>query len=343
MNIPDQIQQLINHECKELGFSHWGWTALETPPTIEFYKEWLRLGWHGEMDYLQEHLPQKENPHKYFPEIKSALVVAQPYVPHPRPQQVFQEAKVALYARGEDYHFWFKDKLKKLTQKIQSENPEDQFIVFTDSAPVLERDLAKRAGLGWIGKNTCLIDKTHGSLFLIGEIYSTLAIDQKIDISADHCGTCNRCIEACPTGAIESPRNLNATKCISYWTIEARTVPPEPLREKMQDWLFGCDICQTVCPWNEKAFRATPDHLKNKPVDREKLMSDLKEILNLSGKKLEKLIWGTPLQRAGPFGLRKNALIIIANQKLSPLKSDVQKWCEDSKLGELANWTLEKI
>ena len=343
MKIPDQIQQLINSECEDLGFSHWGWTPLSNPPTIEFYKEWLKLGWHGEMDYLEKHLPQKENPQKHFPDIKSALVVAQPYLPHPRPQTVFQSAKVALYAQGEDYHFWFKDKLKKMSDKLQLENPGEQFVVFTDSAPVLERDLAQRAGLGWVGKNTCLIDKKFGSLFLIGEIYSTIDAKSEIKISPDHCGTCNRCIEACPTGAIESERRLNATKCISYWTIEARTVPPESLRDKMQDWLFGCDICQTVCPWNEKAFKTTPEVLKDSPIDRDKLTIDLKTILNLSGKKLEKLIWGTPLQRAGPFGLRKNALIIIANQNLTELKSDVEKWIADPKLSELAQWALRKL
>ena len=162
---------------------------------------------------------------------------------------------------------------------MRKEFVNQQFLCFTDSAPVLERDLAFRAGLGWIGKNTCVIHPQHGSLFFLGEILTSLQLHSETPQMADFCGTCDRCIQACPTQAL-SVRKLEASKCISYWTIEARMDAPEALRPKFGDWFFGCDICQTVCPWNEKAFG-----LSKKPITQPspaEMIPDLRWILTTS-------------------------------------------------------------
>jgi epoxyqueuosine reductase len=213
----------------------------------------------------------------------------------------------------------------------------------TDSSPVLERDLAYQAGLGWFGKNTCLIQRGQGSLFFIGEIYTDLATDPVNTLIPDFCGTCDKCIQACPTNAIEKPRILNAQKCISYLTIESKKVPPMELREKINDWFFGCDICQTVCPWNEKVFKNQLETESKKTLntkDREILIAELQFILNASGKKLQKEFQNSPLSRAGHFGLKRNAIIVASNQKLTELKPDILKYQHHAKLGELANWAL---
>ena len=162
--------------------------------------------------------------------------------------------RTALYAQSKDYHLSFARKLEGLKDHLEVHFANEQFLCCTDSKPVAERELAARAGLGWIGKNGCLIDRRIGSLFFIGEIYTSLAINDSMPLIPDHCGTCDRCVTACPTQALRSDRTLDARKCIAYWTIEAKSDPPVEMRSRFSDWFFGCDICQTVCPWNERAF-----------------------------------------------------------------------------------------
>jgi epoxyqueuosine reductase len=225
-------------------------------------------------------------------------------------------------------------------------------LFFTDSGPVLERDLAARAGLGFVGKNTCLIDRKKGSLFFIAEIYTTLTLPiAKIDpdeVKKDFCGTCTRCIDACPTGALIAPKDLDARLCISYLTIESRkTVPPE-LRNKIGDWLFGCDICQIVCPWNIKAHGSVLLNSfsteSQEPGERDTaLTQDLRYLLTTSSRQLERDFAGTPLARAGGFGLKRNALVVIANRRIETLLKEVEALLPHPKLGELAQWTLLEL
>jgi epoxyqueuosine reductase len=337
---------------KDLGFSNWGATSLESPVSLEFYRQWIAQNYQGEMDYLKRHLPMKENPKLLNERFESALVFAYAYVPHPKPWiNENSELRTALYAQGEDYHYWLKERLEKIASQLRAQYPDEVFICLTDSSPVLERDLAYRAGLGWVGKNSCLIDPENGSLFLIGEILTSLKLTQKPSLVHDFCGTCTRCLDVCPTGALEKPRVLNAQKCISYLTIESRQIPPETFRKGIGDLFFGCDLCQTTCPWNEKAFRGKPEaqvleksNLRELPLERlSNLQTELREILSLSGKQLEKKFSGSPLKRAGPFGLRRNALLVAANQKLSELRPEIQTWCEDEKLGDLARWALQEL
>lgn len=323
--------------------SHWGFSKLERPLSLEFYKNWLKLGYHSEMQYLEDHLPEKADPQKLGTKLKSALVMAFPYLPHPEGQDFpLKHLKLAQYAQGQDYHFWIKRHLQDLVTDLQKKFPQDQFLVLTDSGPLMERDLAYRAGLGWIGKNSCLIHPKKGSLFLIGEILTSLDFQNQPELTPDHCGKCQACIEVCPTQALKSPRLLDANLCISYWTIESRKLPPENLRKAMGDWFFGCDLCQTVCPWNQKPIKAQDSLQSTSHSESGSLTEELRWILASSGKKIEKQLKGTALMRAGSFGLKRNALLVAGNRGLKELRPEVSALLTHPKLQELAIWTLSQ-
>jgi len=328
---------LVNYVLKQHGVEHFGMTPLKAPISLNFYKTWLDRNYHGEMQYLQDHLEVKAQPEKLLPQARSAIVIAEPYVKSAADFPL-KATKIAAYARNSDYHYWLKHKLQKICADLKSLYPDHEFEGFTDSSPVLERDLAHRAGLGWFGKNTCLIDKKKGSLFFIAEIFTSLPADEILSLPTDHCGTCNRCIEACPTDAIESDKTLNATKCISYWTIEAREIPPVDLRKHFSGWFFGCDICQTVCPWNIKAFG-----IQENETDLPSTAAELRDILQSSNNGLLRKFAGTPLTRTGGRGLKRNAMIVAANLRITELAEDVQKYTDDKDLGELARWSLQQL
>ncbi len=284
--------------------------------------------------------------------MQSAIVFSYPYFPTPENAENFplQNLRIAAYAKNTDYHYWIKEKLQDIITSLQKLHPDQLFLAAVDSSPILERDLAARAGLGWFGKNTCLIHPKKGSLFFICEILTSLKIENKIEALPDFCGTCTKCMDICPTQALEKPKVLNANKCISYWTIESRKIPPIELRSQIGDWFFGCDLCQTICPWNQKVFKSklsislnTDLFLKLDAEESLQLESELRLILTSSGKALQKMFAITPLQRSGSFGLRRNALIVIANRKILSLESEVKKFLQDPKLGELAQWTLQKL
>lgn len=313
---------------------HYGFAELKTPLSMNFYEHWLSQGYHGDMTYLENHLEMKRDPQSLLPKAQSAIVFTHPYVTKQTSDFPLKHLKVAEYANQSDYHFWLQQKVNDLCRDLKDLYPNEEFLGFTDSSPVMERDLAYRAGLGWVGKNTCLIDRKQGSLFFIAEIYTSLPLDSQKPLSPDHCGKCTKCIESCPTDAILEDKTLDATKCIAYWTIESKTIPPESLRKNFQGWLFGCDICQTVCPWNEKI-----QTLSNNEPRREDLIQELKWLLNTSNKQLLKAFHGTPLTRAGGRGLKRNALIVIANLKLYELQKEVESYLNHEVLGELAQWT----
>jgi len=344
----DELHKFLTDKSTELGFSHFGLSPLSRPLSFEVYQNWLSEGLHGKMEYLATHAPIKEKPQTKWPRAHSALVFAVPYFPHPMPIQAFplQNARISLYAQGYDYHQWFKMKLQTLCDDLKTLLPEEEFLPMTDSSPVLERDLAYRAGLGWVGKNTCVIHPKNGSLFFIGEIYTSLATTTTTTPVHDFCGSCTRCIDICPTKAITEPRKLDARKCISYLTIESRELPPPELREKIGDWFFGCDLCQTVCPWNQKAFK---NQLSIAPLasksaqETADLAAELRWVLSSSGKHLEKSLFGTPLSRAGGFGLKRNALVVAGNRRLTELTPEVTALVTHPKLGELAQWTLARF
>lgn len=332
---------------EEENFEHYGFAELKTPVSIALYENWLAHGYQGEMQYLERHLPEKREPERLMKRARTAIVVTVDYFPHPEPmakthpRRELNGLRVAAYARGRDYHYFLRERLDRVIEKLKALAPEEEFRAFTDSAPVLERDLAARVGLGWIGKNTCLLNRNKGSLFFIAEIYTTLELNIAQIETRDHCGTCTRCLEACPTGALVSPRTLDARLCISYLTIESRRIPPPDLREKIGDWFFGCDLCQMVCPWNIKVHGR--ENLESFKPDRQTLVEDLRFILTASSRELERVFAGTPLTRAGGFGLKRNALIVAANTKACELREEIEALMSHPKLGELASWALTRL
>lgn len=343
MNKPSTMSQ-IEDQIKKHGFFHFGFTPLKPAFSLGFYEKWIDMSFHGDMDYLKRHLAQKVNPQLYAPKANSAIVILQDYSQSIPGRNSFplKQNRVASYAQGEDYHQWFQSQLKKLSEDLNQLFPKEDFLFSTDSAPVLERDLAYRSGLGWIGKNTCLIHRKAGSLCFIGEILTSMEFSLDIKTSSDHCGKCTRCIEVCPTQALVAPRVMDARKCISYWTIESRTIPPPQIRPKIGDWLFGCDLCQTVCPWNKPLLKPSlvnsdEQHENNK----EGVESELRYILETSNRQLMRDLKYTPLARAGGAGLKRNAIIVATNQRLTRLLPIISKYREDPKLGELAKWAIE--
>lgn len=334
----------IEEQIKIKGFKRYGFAPLQPALSLDLYRNWLEKDFHGEMKYLKAHLVQKEQPQLYAPKARSAIVIAQDYFPTIPGHEDFPLRKnsIASYARGKDYHFWFTQELKELTLTLQSLFPKEQFYPCSDSAPVLERDLAYRGGLGWIGKNTCLIDRGRGSFFFIGEILTSLKLTPSHSLSPDHCGTCTRCIDACPTQALVAPRELDARRCISYLTIESRENPPSELRSQIGDWLFGCDICQSVCPWNKKVFGAALTE-SNESQDIQGREEELRYILSTSNRKLMRDLSLTPLIRTGGTGLKRNAIVVATNLKLRGLVPYIQVFLNHPKLGPLATWSLHQL
>lgn len=308
------------------------------------FSDWLKNGHAGEMKYLEETQELRRKLSLVFPEYQSHLILTASYKPHPQRKSHLPGIQIASYAQGADYHVWLRQILEAIAQKIQHHFPEARFRFGTDVLPVLERDFAAQAGLGWIGKNTCLIHPKKGSYHFIAEILTNipLANSAKPTPLPDFCGKCNRCIEACPTGALESPRKLNATKCISYWTIESKSLPPENLRKRMGSWFFGCDICQDVCPWNDKIF-GKERKTAPKAVAGSDLIDSLRWILTASNRVIEAQLRDSPLLRARPFGLRRNALQVVGNLRLKELEPEVKSLLDHPRLGPMATWTLEQL
>jgi epoxyqueuosine reductase len=349
MKEPFQLDHFLKSCIAEHGFSHGEWNNLSFPVTYECYQNWIEKGCHGEMAYLEKHAPFKKNPSSRYPFLKSYVSFAQSYFPDIPGATAFNESsdglRIALYAKGNDYHFWFKEKLQKVCDELSKYFPGEIFFAATDSQPLLERDMAYRAGLGWFGKNTCLIHPKKGSLFFLGEILTSLEVEVSKAPLPDFCGTCTKCIDICPTQALTSPKNLDAKKCISYWTIESKSVPPPELREKFGDHFFGCDLCQTICPWNEKIFKGKLETRTVRHPSTEERMNLIKKLrtLLLSSEKELKTQWElSPLLRAKSFGLKRNALIVIGNLGLQELFKDIEK-IQEHGLQELKNWTLKKL
>ncbi|MGZ3689915.1 MAG: tRNA epoxyqueuosine(34) reductase QueG [Pseudobdellovibrio sp.] len=347
-NLLSQIKTSHRFNQVELG-------ALQKPLTIDFYEKWLGQKYHGQMEYLEKHLPFKKNPQLLDGKITSVISVAQAYFPAVKAHPLKIPARTALYAKNEDYHYWLKEKLQSAIQTLREHYPQALFLPYVDSGPLLERDLAYQNGLGWFGKNTCLIHPQHGSLFFIAEILTDLKPETETQLEPlpDFCGKCQKCIEICPTQALTSPRTLKADQCISYLTIEAKTPAPLELRSQIGDWFFGCDLCQTVCPWNEKVFRtqsiekteltSTELQLALSPEQKNELIGYFRMLLTSSYKKIQKYHLGSPLSRAGAKGLIRNALVVIANKKMLELKNEVALLIEKPDWHELAGWCVEQL
>ncbi len=324
------LKDEIKAAAKDLGFSLVGVTDPDPPAHFDVFEAWLKAGRHGEMSYLasERSRVRRADPLKILPECRSILVLGMPHAV-PAPAQVEKNGKsslpgqIAAYAWGEDYHDVIPERLKELVAFI--ENCLGRSIPnrwYTDTGPIMEHDLAQRAGLGWIGKNTCLINPSQGSYLLLAEILLGIYLEPDPPFIADHCGTCQRCLEACPTSCILPDRTIDARRCISYLTIELKGAIPGKLRSQIGNWVFGCDICQQVCPWNIRfanpgrnvVFEARPD------VGRPDLITEL----SLSPQEFNAKFKASPVKRAKRRGYLRNVAVALGNTKqisaLRPLK-----------------------
>lgn len=247
-----QYSDFIKKTAQRLGFSACGIAKAdfleEEAPKLE---TWLKNGFHGNMQYMENHFDKRLDPRLLVEGAKSVISLSYNYFP--QKEQINDTYKIAKYAYGEDYHHVIKGKLFELLSCIQEEVGEVNGRAFVDSAPVLERVWAEKAGLGWNGKHTLLIQKQQGSFFFLAELIIDLALDYDHPFATDHCGSCTKCIDACPTEAILPNQQIDGSKCISYLTIELKDNIPNEFKGQLEDWAFGCDICQDVCPWNRFA------------------------------------------------------------------------------------------
>jgi epoxyqueuosine reductase len=292
----------VKERARELGFLACGITDPSPTPHAVELDAWLARGYAGTMRYLHRQAKRRKNPKINVPEALSIVVVLDNYY-WPEDDAEARPPRVAKYARGQDYHRVTLDRLDRLGQFLR-ENGATVARTYADNGPVPERELAQRAGLGWIGKNTMVIRPGAGSFFFIGTIFTDLALppDQPFDI--DHCGTCTRCLDACPTSAIVAPRVLDATRCISYLTIEQRGPIPEDLVPRLEGYAFGCDICNDVCPWNHRFAEPTPVQ-EFRPLHRLD-GADATYFDGMHEDEFAARFADTPFERPGLAGMRRN-------------------------------------
>ena len=248
MNPKERHTQLIKTKASAFGFQSCGISkATFLEEEANHLERWLKKNYHGEMRYMENHFDKRLDPRLLVDGSKSVISLSYNYFP----DKIIEADtfKLSKYAYGEDYHNVIKDKLRNLVAELQEEIGEFSFRVFVDSAPVLEKAWARKSGIGWVGKNANLITKKNGSFYFLAEIICDLELLEDIPVT-DHCGSCKKCIESCPTQAIISDKIIDGSKCISYATIELKDQIPDFFKDKMEDWMFGCDICQDVCPWN---------------------------------------------------------------------------------------------
>ncbi len=317
------LEELLKAEARRLGFDLVGIAPAVPPPGFPRFDQWLSRGQAGDMAYMEKHRDARADPKSVLADVQSVIVVGLNYyvadahgVPiHPAnetPARPSVTGRVSRYARMRDYHDLLRQRLKRLLDWLQERVPDCHGRVVVDTAPLLERDYARLAGLGWFGKNTMLLNKYWGSWFFLGELLVNVPLHPDPPHEASHCGTCTACLEACPTGAFPEPRVLDARRCISYLTIELRKPIPRELREQIGDWVFGCDICQDVCPWNRKVPVTTDPELQPWPM---LATPDLIAWLELSPSRFREVFRGTPLTRPRRAGLLRNVAIVLGNRR----------------------------
>jgi len=303
-----QLAAEIRQQARRAGFDLVGIASAEPSRYRDYFRQWLDSGQSATMQYLHRRFEQRVDPASYLPGAKSVICVAMNYcVPLAPPPQGSSHGRIARYALGQDYHELFKARLYQLADWIRARVPDAQTRCAVDTAPVMEKELAARAGVGWIGKNTCIINERIGSWLLLGEVLTTLQLPPD-DPGIDRCGTCRRCIDACPTQAITAPYQLDARRCISYLTIERREPIPEEFSDKLHGWLFGCDICQEVCPWNSRA------PLSSEPAFQPRFSSgtiDLRELLRWPEEEYRDRLRGSAIKRVKLPVLQRNAKLLL--------------------------------
>ncbi len=303
---PSKYTELIKQEALRLGFMHCGISKAdfleEEAPRLE---QWLAQNYNGKMSYMERWFDKRLDPRKLVDGAKSVVSLLLNY--YPESNQNPSAPKISKYAYGRDYHSVIKEKLKCLSQFILDEIGEVSGRAFVDSAPVLDRAWAQRSGLGWIGKNSNLIHPKTGSFFFIAELIIDLDLEYDAPMK-DYCGTCTRCIDACPTSAIVAPQVVDGSKCISYFTIELKDNIPADYKGKFDDWMFGCDVCQDVCPWNRFS---KPHHDHALKANDHLIEMNQKDWEEITEEVFEKVFSDSPMKRAGFNGIKKNLEFIL--------------------------------
>ena len=338
------LKSKLVDQAKDLGFDLTKACSLsETPSISKSFRKFLNLNYHGQMSWLSEKIEWREDPKILWPEAKTIIMLAQSYTPEHDPMEVLNypdKAAISVYAQNKDYHVIIKKKLKTLARWLISEAG-GEVKVFVDTAPVPEKPLGQAAGLGWQGKHTNLVSRELGNWFFIGSIFTTLEIEpDKLEI--DHCGSCQSCIDVCPTDAFPKPYQIDARRCISYLTIEHRGPVDLELRSKIGNRIYGCDDCLAVCPWNKFAKAGSETRL----YAREELkMPDLTEFVTLDDKGFRDKFSGSPIKRIGRDRFIRNVLYAIGNSREQRFKEVVTPLVKDPDLAvsEAATWALTKL
>jgi len=344
MIAPGEIKSAIRDAALRLGFDAVGFAAAELAPESRAHLvNFLAQGFHGDMGWLAARADQRGDPHGLWPEAKSVVMLGMNYGPEGDPLDVLgmpDRGAVSVYARGRDYHDLIKSRLKALARDIARIAP-GELKLFVDTAPVMEKPLAQRAGLGWQGKHTNLVSRAHGSWLFLGEIY--LSIDLPPDpAETDHCGACGACLDVCPTRAFPAPYVLDARRCISYLTIEHKGHIPAELRPLMGNRIYGCDDCLAVCPWNKFAKAATEPAL----IQREGLNAPrLAELAGLDDAAFRAMFSGSPIKRTGRDRFLRNVLIAIGNSGDASLLEVVEQHLTDASplVRAMAVWALGRL
>lgn len=332
--------------ARSLGFQALGVSDIDLRDAEAKLQDWLAKGFHGEMGFMAKHGSMRTHPEQLVEGTVRVISLRMDYWPGEaaEPWKVLDDgnrAFISRYALGRDYHKLMRKRLAKLAKRIEREVGPMGFRVFTDSAPVMEKAIAEKAGLGWIGKHTNVLNRDHGSYFFLGEIYTDLPLPVT-DATSAHCGSCSACIDICPTQAIVGPYQLDARRCISYLTIELRGAIPEEFRPMMGNRIYGCDDCQLVCPWNKYAQSTVePDYLPREGLDAPQLI----DLFNWTEQEFLSRLEGSPIRRIGYECWLRNIAVALGNAKTSaPVVNALQQKAEHQSalVREHVTWALDQ-
>ncbi len=323
-----KLTHYLQQSAYELGFARAGVCAAVTPTGFDRLREWLHNGYAGQMHFLAKREAAYEHPRHVLEGVRSLLVLAMNYRTVEPCQPAAGQGLVSRYAWGIDYHDLIHDRLAVLAERLRAHRPTAAVRGVVDTAPLLEREFAQLAGLGWIGKNTLLLNRDLGSWFFLAVLLTDVELDTDEPHTKDHCGTCTACLDACPTNAFVAPYVLDSRRCISYLTIELREAVPRELRSGVGDWVFGCDVCQDVCPWNRRApasdEAALQPALGTRPLE-------LIPLFGLSEEEFRARFRQSPLWRAKRRGLLRNAAMVLGNQRCRDAMPALMQGLTDSE------------
>ncbi|WP_300973134.1 tRNA epoxyqueuosine(34) reductase QueG [Sphingomonas sp. LHG3406-1] len=342
---PASLKERIRAEAERIGFVTCGFARADAVPQAgEALRAWLAEGRHGTMGWMEERAGQRAHPQSLWPEARSVIALAMSYAPGTDPRALEgapDHGRISVYAQGADYHKTVKKALKALARFIVDSVP-SQLKVFVDTAPVMEKPLSAAAGIGWQGKHTNLLSRSHGNWLFLGVIFTELELEPD-EPGRDHCGSCTACMAACPTGAIDGPRRIDARKCISYLTIEHSGPIPLEFREAMGNRIYGCDDCLAACPWNRFAEQAQANRAF---LPRAELVAPrLADLLMLDDEGFRALFAGSPIKRIGVKRFLRNCLIAAGNSGDPSLRPHVERLRsdEDPVVAEAAGWAAGRL